>query len=162
MVNHILMDIRESFSFRLNGKRVTVHVPPAKPLLRVLREDLNVTSPKPGCEAGECGACTVLLDGSPIASCLVLVAQVQDREITTIEGLGTESDLEVIQKAFLEEGVVQCGYCIPGMLMTAKALLNERREVDEEEVKEYMAGNICRCGSYQRVIGAIKRAFQSE
>jgi aerobic-type carbon monoxide dehydrogenase small subunit (CoxS/CutS family) len=154
------MDIRESFTFKLNGKKVTVHVPPAKPLLHVLREDLNVTGPKPGCEAGECGSCTVLLDGSPVASCLVLVAQVQGREITTVEGLGTGSSLDIIQKAFLEEGVVQCGYCIPGMLMAAKALLKEGHKVDEEGIKEYMAGNICRCGSYQRVMEAVKRALQ--
>ncbi|MDG7039613.1 MAG: (2Fe-2S)-binding protein [Nitrososphaerota archaeon] len=144
-------------SFVLNGKRVTVKAPPAKSLLRVLREDLDITSPKPGCEAGECGACTVLLDGKAVTSCLVMISQVQDREIWTDEGLVKDGQLDPIQKAIAEEGGSQCGYCTPGFVMSAKALLNSNPHPTEKEIVESISGNICRCGAYPRLVQAIKK-----
>ncbi len=144
--------MEKSISFVVNGKRVTVTVPPAKSLLRVLREDLGLTGTKPGCEAGECGACTVLLDGRPVASCLVLISQVEGHEVVTIEGLAKNGRLHPLQRTFIEEGAVQCGYCTPGFIMAALPLLKG------EDVREGISGNICRCGSYLRVEEAIRRA----
>ncbi len=144
--------MEKSISFVVNGKRVTVTVPPAKSLLRVLREDLGLTGTKPGCEAGECGACTVLLDGRPVASCLVLISQVEGREVVTVEGLAKNGGLHPLQRTFIEEGAVQCGYCTPGFIMAALPLLKG------EDVREGISGNICRCGSYLRVEEAIRRA----
>ncbi len=147
-------------SFFLNGKRVTVTAPPAKSLLRVLREDLGVTSVKPGCEAGECGACTVLLDGQAVTSCLIMISQVEGKQITTAEGLERNGALDPIQEAFIEEGALQCGYCTPGFIMAAKGLLNENPNPTDEEILEGISGNICRCGAYPRIVSAIKKVVK--
>ncbi|MGC9208642.1 MAG: (2Fe-2S)-binding protein [Nitrososphaeria archaeon] len=147
-------------SFFLNGKRVTVTAPPAKSLLRVLREDLGVTSVKPGCEAGECGACTVLLDGQAVTSCLVMISQVEGKQVTTVEGLERNGALDPIQEAFIEEGALQCGYCTPGFIMAAKGLLNENPNPTDEEILEGISGNICRCGAYPRIVSAIKKVVK--
>ncbi|MGC8569394.1 MAG: (2Fe-2S)-binding protein [Nitrososphaeria archaeon] len=147
-------------SFFLNGKRVTVTAPPAKSLLRVLREDLGVTSVKPGCEAGECGACTVLLDGQAVTSCLVMISQVEGKQVITVEGLERNGALDPIQEAFIEEGALQCGYCTPGFIMAAKGLLNENPNPTDEEILEGISGNICRCGAYPRIVSAIKKVVK--
>lgn len=144
--------MKRKISFVLNGEKVSVNVPPAKSLLRVLREDLGLTGTKAGCEAGECGACTVLLDGKPVVSCLVLVSQVEGRSVVMIEGLSKNKRLHPLQKAFIEEGAVQCGYCIPGFIMASLPL------VEEGNVREGISGNICRCGSYFRIEEAVRGA----
>ncbi len=147
-------------SFTLNGRPVKVRIPPAKTLLNVLREDLGITSVKPGCETGECGACTVLLDGEPVVSCLVLASQVQGRSVITVEGLGTEGNPDPLQETFVEEGAVQCGYCTPGFIIAARALLDHDKNPSVEEVKEALSGNICRCGAYPRIIRAVLKAAE--
>ncbi len=144
--------MKRKITFIVNGEKVAVDVHPAKSLLRVLREDLGLTGTKAGCEAGECGACTVLLDGKPVASCLVLASQVEGRSVITIEGLSKNGQLHPLQRAFIEEGAVQCGYCIPGFIMASLPLL------EGGDVREGISGNICRCGSYFRIEEAIRRA----
>ena len=153
------MPARTTVSFTLNGREVSVEVPPAKPLLRVLREDLGITSVKPGCESGECGACTVLLDGEPVVSCLVMASQVQGRSVYTVEGLAEDGLMSKLQREFVEKGAVQCGYCTPGLLISAYALLKGLgRPPTREEVVEALSGNICRCGTYPRVVEAVVAA----
>ncbi len=149
-------------SFYLNGKKVSVTVPPAKSLLRVLREDLGITSVKPGCEAGECGACSVLLDGQVVTSCLVMISQVEGKSVITVEGLEKDGELDPLQKAFVEEGATQCGYCTPGFIISAKALLNENPNPTDEEILEGVSGNICRCGAYPRIYNAIKKVVKKD
>jgi len=147
-------------SFNLNGKKVSVTAPPAKSLLRVLREDLGITSVKPGCEAGECGACSVLLDGQVVTSCLVMISQVEGKNVLTVEGLRKDGELDPLQKAFIEEGATQCGYCTPGFIIAAKGLLNENPNPTDEEILEGVSGNICRCGAYPRIFNAIKKVVK--
>ncbi|MFP3213859.1 MAG: (2Fe-2S)-binding protein [Nitrososphaeria archaeon] len=147
-------------SFNLNGKKVSVTAPPAKSLLRVLREDLGITSVKPGCEAGECGACSVLLDGQVVTSCLVMISQVEGKNVLTVEGLQKDGELDPLQKAFIEEGALQCGYCTPGFIIAAKGLLNENPNPTDEEILEGVSGNICRCGAYPRIFNAIKKVVK--
>ncbi len=149
-------------SFFLNGKKVSVKAPPAKSLLRVLREDLGITSVKPGCEAGECGACSVLLDGQVVTSCLVMISQVEGKSVITVEGLEKDGELDPLQKAFVEEGATQCGYCTPGFIISAKALLNENPNPTDEEILEGVSGNICRCGAYPRIYNAIKKVVKKD
>ena len=146
--------------FTLNGQEVRVETPPAFTLLRLLRERLGLTGTKPGCERGECGACTVLLDGEPVNSCLILAPQVEGREVLTIEGLAEGEKLNPIQEAFIEESAVQCGYCIPGMIMSAKALLNTNPEPSRDEIKTAISGNLCRCTGYAKIIRAIEVAAE--
>ena len=149
-------------NFWLNGKPVSVKVAPAKSLLRVLREDLGVTSLKPGCEVGECGACTVLLDGAPVTSCLVLAVQVRGRRVETVEGIDGRI-LEPLKRAFLEEGAVQCGYCTPGVIVTSSYIVREAlrngRTLTPEDIVVGLSGNLCRCGTYPRVVRAIMRTY---
>ncbi|MGC9176989.1 MAG: (2Fe-2S)-binding protein [Conexivisphaera sp.] len=153
-----------SFTFRLNGSTVTVRTPPAETLLRVLRERLGVRSVKPGCETGECGACTVLLDGAPVTSCTVLMSQVEGRDVVTLEGLSGDPLMKYLQDAFVEEGAVQCGYCTPGFLVTAYAFARDSRlsgtRPSDCEIAEAISGNICRCGAYPRMVAAIRRALE--
>ncbi len=144
--------------FTLNGVKKRIQVEPNELLLNVLREKLYLTGTKYGCGIGECGACTVLLDGEPVLSCLVLAADVNGREVTTVEGLGRDEELDEIQKAFIEEGAVQCGFCTPGFIITAKALLMENPNPSEDEVREYIKGNLCRCTGYMNIVRAILRA----
>jgi len=147
-------------TFNLNGKKVSVTAPPAKSLLRVLREDLGITSVKPGCEAGECGACSVILDGQVVTSCLVMISQVEGKNVLTVEGLQKDGELDPLQKAFIEEGATQCGYCTPGFIIAAKGLLNENPNPTDEEILEGVSGNICRCGAYPRIFNAIKKVVK--
>ncbi len=144
--------------FILNGEEVSVTVPPWFTLLRLLREKLGLTGSKPGCERGECGACTVLLDGEPVPSCLVLVPQVEGRKVETIEGLAGGDQLHPLQQSFIDESAVQCGYCIPGMIISAKALLDKNDSPTREEIKRAISGNLCRCTGYVKIIKAVEVA----
>ncbi len=146
--------------FTVNGMLREVMVEPYQTLLDVLREELGLTGAKKGCDNGHCGACTVLLQGKPVNSCLVLALDVRDKEILTIEGLAQEGKLHPLQDAFLQHGAFQCGYCTPGMLLTAKAFLEENPHPTEEEVKEALVGNLCRCTGYVRIIQAIRSLTQ--
>ena len=142
--------------FILNGEAVEVSASPSLTLLKLLRERLGLTGSKPGCERGECGACTVLLDGDPVNSCLILAPQVEGREVITIEGLADGDKLDPIQEAFISESAVQCGYCIPGMILSAKALLNRTPHPSRYEIKRAISGNLCRCTGYAKIIKAIE------
>jgi aerobic-type carbon monoxide dehydrogenase small subunit (CoxS/CutS family) len=146
---------------RINGKAVRVEADRERTLLGVLRDDLGLSGAKYGCGEGRCGACTVLIDGTPTRSCITKLGAVASREITTIEGLETEGKLHPLQEAFLDAGAMQCGYCTCGMIMTGVALLREKPQPTREEIVEYMDGNICRCGTYPRIIAAIRRAAQA-
>ena len=150
MVNRIL--------FRINGNDVSIEVQPHWTLLRVIRDELGLTGTKEGCGEGECGSCTVVVDGKTVNSCLVLAMDVEGKEVTTIEGLAQGGKLHPLQAAFVEQGAVQCGFCTPGMIMTAKELLDRRPCPSEEEIRFHMAGNLCRCTGYAKIIKAIQTA----
>jgi carbon-monoxide dehydrogenase small subunit len=149
---------REILRLSVNGQDRELLVKPYTTLLEVLREDLRLTGTKHGCETGECGACTVLIDDVPTLSCLVLPAQAEGTEVTTIEGVAAGSTLHPVQQAFMDAGAVQCGYCTPGMVLTAKALLDTNPEPSRGEIKEAMAGNLCRCTGYVSIVDAIEKA----
>src|SRR5687767_2619380 len=146
------------FTLTLNGEAVEASFSPYKTLLEVLREDLQLTGTKHGCELGECGACAVLVDGEPQLSCLVLGVECQGRAIETVEGLAHGAQLHPLQAAFADLGAAQCGYCTPGILMTAKALLEKEPEPTRERIKEAISGNLCRCTGYQQIFEAIEDA----
>ena len=146
--------------FVLNGKEIEVEVPQNWTLLRLLREKLRLTGTKEGCGIGECGACTVLLDGMPVNACLILVPKVEGRKVETVEGLGSGESLHPLQKSFIDHGAVQCGFCTPGMLMSSKALLDKNPHPSREEIKEAISGNLCRCTGYQQIIEAIEKASE--
>ena len=146
-----------NLQFKLNGQETSVEIDPAEGLLDLLRR-LGLTSPKRGCEDGACGACSVLVDGALYNACLLFAAQVQDREVLTVEGLGTIASPHPLQTAFVEEGAVQCGYCMPGMLLAAKALLDRRPDPTEQEINEALDGNLCRCTGYVKPVVAVKKA----
>ncbi len=145
-------------NLRVNGESHSLEVPADRLLVDVLREDLGLTGTKKSCSEGECGACTVLLDGAPVDSCLVLAATLGDEEITTVEGLARGRDLSPLQCAFVSEGAVQCGYCTPGMLVSASALLADNPRAEEKEIKEALSGNLCRCTGYKKIIQAVQKA----
>ena len=146
--------------FIVNGKTERLDVPGGKRLLDVLREDLHLTGAKEGCGEGECGACTVLMDGEAVHSCMVLAGQLTGHSVTTIEGLEEDGRLGVLQNAFVEQGAVQCGYCTPGMIMSAAGLLNRTPDPTEEEIRVALSGNICRCSGYVQIVAAVKAAAQ--
>jgi len=150
--------VEHVISFKINGKPTTVKCPPAYTLLEVLREQLQITGPKEDCAKGECGACTVIMDGRPVCSCLVLVSQAEGSEIITSEGLVKDGRLNPVQEAFLEEGAVQCGHCIPGMIVSASALLMRNPKPTFEDVRTALAGNLCRCTGYTKIITAVRKA----
>jgi carbon-monoxide dehydrogenase small subunit len=147
-------------TFDLNGKSVAVEAKSTTTLLDLLRVQLGVTSVKKGCEQGECGACTVLLDGLPVTSCLILAPQVDGRHITTVEGLAENPLMKELRNAFMENGAVQCGFCTPGMLLSSYALLRDNPHPSEEEVRAGIEGNICRCTGYVKIIEAILDAAE--
>jgi carbon-monoxide dehydrogenase small subunit len=147
--------MKTEVQFKLNGKDILVTTETNKRLLDVLREDLHLTGTKEGCAIGECGACTVIMNGEAVNSCLILIGQVQDAEFITIEGLAENGELHPLQQKFLENGAVQCGYCTPGMLLSAYALLLKISNPTEEEIKEAIAGNLCRCTGYKQIIEAV-------
>lgn len=141
----------------VNGSRYEVREG-TRTLLDVLRDDLGLVGTKEGCGVGMCGACTVLVDGQPVSSCIVLANQVTEKEILTIEGLGSAEGLHPVQQAFLEEGAFQCAYCTPGFVLTTVALLRENPAPSDEEIREFLSGNLCRCGSYQNILQAVRTA----
>jgi carbon-monoxide dehydrogenase small subunit len=143
--------------FTLNGKKTSIETSPDKRLVDLLREDLKLTGTKKGCSIGECGVCTVLLDGKAVNSCLILAVQINDCDIITVEGLQKEEILHPLQKNFLKYGAVQCGFCTPGMLLSAYALLQENKNPTEKEIKEVIAGNLCRCTGYKQIISAVQK-----
>ena len=149
---------KQFLSCTINGENVEVLVQPYVTLLDALREDLDLTGPKEGCGTGDCGACTVHLDGQPVASCLMLAMQVRGRRVRTIEGLADSSTLHPLQEAFVRLGVPQCGFCIPGVLMAATALLAENPHPTEEQIRYGIAGNLCRCTGYTKMLSAITEA----
>lgn len=144
----------------VNGREVTLRVDPGRNLVDVLRRDLGLTGVKVGCEEGECGACTILLDGKPVNSCIIPVMKAQGRHILTIEGLAEEGELDPIQEAFIEAGAVQCGFCTPGVVLSAKSLLDEMENPTKEEVREALSGHLCRCTGYLQFYDALKLAVE--
>jgi carbon-monoxide dehydrogenase small subunit len=142
---------------RVNGVERRLRIRVDETLLRVLRERLRLTGTKEGCGRGECGACTVLLDGKPVNACLVLAAEAQEAEVTTIEGLGA-AGLHPVQRAFVEHAAIQCGFCTPGLVLAAKALLDRDPEPDEAAIRRGLAGNLCRCTGYAKVVAAVRAA----
>lgn len=149
---------KELLRLRVNGESHSVAAEPHHTLLEVLREELQLTGTKHGCELGECGACTVLVDGVPILSCLTLPGQLGDAEVTTVEGLASGATLHPLQTAFAEEGAAQCGYCTPGMLMAAKALLDANPRPSRDEIAQAISGNLCRCTGYTAIYEAVEKA----
>ena len=149
---------RQLLQCTINGEPAEALVRPYDTLLDALREDLGLTGPKEGCGTGDCGACTVHLDGKPVASCLVLAMQVRGRSVRTIEGLAKDGRLHPLQDAFVRQGVPQCGFCIPGVLMAAAALLEANPRPTEEEIRYGIAGNLCRCTGYTKMVAAIAEA----
>jgi aerobic carbon-monoxide dehydrogenase small subunit len=145
-------------SATVNGERVEFLCDPRQSLLECLRDVLNLTGTKEGCNDGNCGACSVLLNGRLVNSCLVLAAEVEGQEVTTVEGLADSGQLHLLQEAFLDNGAIQCGYCTPGMLMASKALLDRNPDPSEEEIRFWLAGNLCRCTGYDKIVRAVKDA----
>lgn len=144
----------------VNGAEEVVSVPSNMTLLTMLRESLAVTGTKNGCTAGECGACTVLVEGEPVNSCMMLAVEADGKHITTIEGLAKDGKLDIVQQMIIEKGGVQCGFCTPGMLISARALLNRNPHPTEEEIVEALVGNLCRCTGYSRIIESVKAAAE--
>ena len=150
------MQKTRNLGITVNGRLSTIEISPSSTLLEVLRDKLKLTGTKEGCKTGNCGACTVLLDGKPVYSCLLPALKAENRHILTIEGLGRPGDLHPVQKAFLDHGAVQCGYCTPGMILSVKGLLDEKRNPDTAEIKTAVSGNLCRCGNYIQIVEAVK------
>ncbi|GLQ79105.1 (2Fe-2S)-binding protein [Mesorhizobium huakuii] len=144
----------------INGQHHELQLEPRVTLLDALRERLGLTGTKKGCDHGQCGACTVHIDGERVLACLTLAAQAEGRSITTIEGLAREGELHPVQAAFLEQDAFQCGYCTPGQIMSAVACIREGHAGSDEEIREYMAGNLCRCGAYPHIVAAVRQAAQ--
>ena len=155
--------MKRMVNFTLNGEKVQVEVEPWWTLLRIIRDTFGLTGTKEGCGYGECGACTVLMDGVAVNSCLVLAAQVEGKEVLTIEGLvNQQGELHPLQKAFIQKGAIQCGFCTPGMILSAKALLDRNGKPTDEEIRRTIVGNLCRCTGYVKIIEAIRTAQKAE
>ncbi|MCK9216451.1 MAG: (2Fe-2S)-binding protein [Firmicutes bacterium] len=150
--------MKKSISLTINGTKVDAEVDQNITLLSFIRDEMGLMGTKEGCGTGDCGACTVIIDGLAVKSCIYLAVEADGKEITTIEGLSIDGELHPIQQAFVEEGAVQCGFCIPGTILSAKALLDENEDPTEEEIKKGIAGNLCRCTGYVRIIKAIKKS----
>lgn len=150
--------MKQIIRLKVNGEDYEVLVKPNMTLLDFIRNGLGLTGTKKGCDEGDCGACTVLLDGKPVNSCLVLALEANGKEVLTIEGLGQEGGLHPLQRAFIEKGAVQCGYCTPGMILSAKALLDVNPTPTEDEVRSAIAGNLCRCTGYVKIVEAVLTA----
>lgn len=152
---------KQNITLRVNGDVIELAVDPWQTLVEVLREDLNLTGTKVGCQTGDCGACTVLLDGQSVSSCLTLAVEADGRDIVTIEGVAPSGeDLHVVQEAFVKSGAIQCGYCTPGMVMSALNLLSHNPHPTEEEIRRGLSGNLCRCTGYNRIVEAIDMAAE--
>jgi carbon-monoxide dehydrogenase small subunit len=154
--------MKRILKLHINGEEYEVLAETHKTLLEVLREDLGLTGTKRGCDLGACGACTILIEGKPHLSCLTLAADAQGKKITTIEGLSQNGDPHPLQRAFVEKGAIQCGFCTPGMILTAKAFLDENPQPTEREVKKAISGNICRCTGYVKIVEAILSTIDSD
>jgi carbon-monoxide dehydrogenase small subunit len=152
------MDVKRLMTLTVNGTSYEVAIEPQQSLLQLLREELHLTGTKEGCSEGECGACTVLLDGKTVDSCLIFALEAQGREVMTIEGLAQGDQLHPVQKAFAEYGAVQCGFCTPGMILAAKALLDSNPHPTEIEIRQGISGNLCRCTGYVKIVEAIQAA----
>jgi aerobic carbon-monoxide dehydrogenase small subunit len=152
--------VKRQITLHVNGRRYDVAVENRTRLLDALRDLVGMTGPKEGCGTGDCGACTVLLDGKPVTSCLVLAVSAQGKEITTVEGLAKDGVLHPVQRAFVERGGLQCAFCTPGMLLSAKALLDENPRPTREEIRFALAGNLCRCTGYDKIVEAVERAAE--
>ncbi len=150
-----------TITLTVNGEKKTITTDPQRPLLDVLREELHLTGTKYGCGEGQCGACTVLMDGKGVLSCITPAGRADGKAITTIEGLAGGDELNPVQEAFLEAGAMQCGYCTPGMIMSAKALLDEHPHPSDAEIKRGISGNLCRCTGYVQIVDAIKEAAKT-
>lgn len=150
--------MKQVICLRVNGETYEVLVKPSETLLDVLRDTLGLTGTKEGCDTGKCGACTVLIDGQAVRSCLTLAVSSRDKDITTIEGLADGNELHPLQQAFIDHGAIQCGFCTPGMILTARAFLDENPSPTEDEVKEAIGSNICRCTGYSSIVEAIQAA----
>ena len=144
--------------FVLNGELVSPDLDPSRRLIDILREDFFLTGAKEGCGEGECGSCTVLMDGLPVHSCLVLAGQLEGHEVLTVEGLAQNGELDLLQNTFVENNAVHCGFCTPGMIMSAKGLLMKNPDPSEAEIREALSGNICRCSDYRQIVMAVKAA----
>mgnify|MGYP000986773995 CR=1 FL=1 len=149
-----------TISFKLNNEDVTVETFPNKRLVDLLRDDLRCLSVKEGCGEGECGACTVLRNGEPVTSCTMLAGQVNGDHIITLEGLSKDGELDILQKTFMESGAVQCGYCTPGMILSAKALLMKNPHPSKDEIRRALSGNLCRCTGYTKIFKAVEMAAE--
>ncbi len=154
--------MRYQLALTVNGRVYDLEVEADRTLLRVIRDDLELTETKKGCDDSECGACMVLMDERPVNSCSYLALQASGRKVTTVEGLADDGELGALQRAFLQEGGVQCGFCTPGMLISATALLRSNRDPTEEEIRQGLAGNLCRCTGYRKIVTAVLRAAGSE
>ena len=153
--------MQQLIKLRVNGVTYEVTIEPRRTLLEVLRDNLNLTGAKKACDTGDCGACTVIMDGKPVVSCLVLAVEAQGKDILTIEGLAKDGQPHPIQQAFVDHGAIQCGFCTPGMILSAKALLDISPKPTEDEVKGAIAGNLCRCTGYVKIVEAILAASQT-
>jgi carbon-monoxide dehydrogenase small subunit len=151
-----------SITVTVNGVKEYLEVPSHMTLLQALREKLALTGTKNGCAAGECGACTVLMNGEPVNACMVLAVEADGVEVTTVEGLARDEQLDVVQEAFVDEGGVQCGFCTPGMLISARALLDRNPHPAEAEIREALVGNLCRCTGYVRIVKAVQKAARAD
>lgn len=156
------MTMVKDMTFTINGADHKVQVDPAMRLLDLLRDVLHMTGTKEGCSEGECGACTVLIDGEPVNSCLILAGQAESHAILTIEGISVDGEMSRLQNAFVEAGAVQCGFCTPGMIMVSKALLIKNPHPSDEDIKVALSGNLCRCTGYKKIIDAVRLAQDTE
>ena len=148
--------MKKSININVNNKPYKLSVEPNQTLLEILRIQLGLTGAKVGCNMGDCGACTVIMDGKPVNSCLVLAVQANGRNILTIEGVETEQGIHPLQQAFIDKGAIQCGFCTPGIILSAKSLLENNPEANEKEIREAISGNLCRCTGYQKIVEAIQ------
>ena len=153
--------MKKLINLNVNGTEYELAVAPNRTLTRALRDDLGLFGTKEGCGVGDCGACTVIMDGKPVNSCLVLAVQADGSEITTIEGVAGAEGLHPVQQAFVELGAIQCGFCTPGMILSAKSLLDSRPEPTEREIREALSGNLCRCTGYQKIVEAVQEAAKT-
>jgi carbon-monoxide dehydrogenase small subunit len=153
--------VKYPLKLKVNEEEFEIEVLPNRTLLDVIRNDLGLTGTKSGCETGECGACTVLLDGDPVNACLVLALQANGKSVTTIEGLSKGNRIDPLQETFITHGAIQCGFCTPGMILSAKALLDRKPKPEEIEIREALIGNLCRCTGYQKIVEAITSYVKS-
>ena len=154
--------MKKMIALKVNDREYDLVIPVNRTLTQVLRENLKLTGTKQGCEMGDCGSCTVLLDGQPVNSCLVLAVEAEGHEILTIEGLSDEGKLHPLQQAFVDHGSIQCGFCSPGMILTAKALLDKNPSPGQSEIREAISGNLCRCTGYQKIVDAIESVGKAQ